>query len=223
MGPVQRMGGDADQLLRGVTGQARVGIERDAVADAGEDARVAGFDREARVRGPTQQAVPLLDLAALALPAHADALARVPLAHAVDEVEAVVPPLGVAGVEGFDPGTGGAQDRRVLRHLARRGVREVAEDREVDARIEVAERQHLEVLEQLRDPLDARQERRHDDHGPRALRHAAQEVEAGQPPRSGEASARGSGRRRAPPRWRAAAGASATHACGQGESLCWCA
>ena len=103
------------------------------------------------------------------------------------EVEAVAPPLGVAGVEGLDSGAGGVQDRLVLRHLARGGVGEVAEDREVDARIEVAEGQHLEVLEQLPDSLDARQQRRHHDHGPRALRHPVQEVEAGQPPRRGEA------------------------------------
>ena len=186
---VQRMGRDADQLLRGVARQAGVGVERDAVADGGEDGAVAGFHREARVRGSPQETVPLLDLAALALPAHEDALARVPLPHPVHEVEAVGAPLGVAGVEGLDPGTGGGQDRLVLRHLARGSVREVAEDREVDVRVEVSERQHLEVLEQLPDPLDARQERRHDDHGPRALRHPGEEVEAGEPPRSGEADA----------------------------------
>ena len=39
VGLVQRMGGDADQLLRGVPGQARVGVERDAVADGREDRR----------------------------------------------------------------------------------------------------------------------------------------------------------------------------------------
>jgi hypothetical protein len=173
------MGGDADQLLRGVTGQPRVGIERDAVVDGGEDGWIAGFDGEARVGGAPQQPVPFLDLAALALPAHEDALARVPLPHAVDEVEAVVAALGVACVQGVDPGSRGAQDLRVVRHLARGGVREVAQDREVDARIEIAESQHLEVLEQLGDPRDAREQRRHDDHGSRALRHAAQEVEAG--------------------------------------------
>ena len=59
----------------------------------------------------------------------------------------------------------------------------------MDARIEVAERQHLEMVDQLADPFDARQQRRHHDHGPRALRHSAQEVEARQPPRNGEARA----------------------------------
>ena len=41
------------------------------------------------------------------------------------------------------------EDRLVPRHLARGSVREVAEDREVDVRVEVAEGQHLEVLEEL--------------------------------------------------------------------------
>ena len=150
VGLVERVGGDADQLLRGVAGQARVGVEGDAVADGGEDRGVSGLHREARVRGSPQQAVPLLDLAALALPAHPHALGRVPLPHAVGEVEAVAAALGVACVEGRDAGARGVEDRLVLRHLARGGVREIAEDREVDARIEVAQRQHLEVLEQLR-------------------------------------------------------------------------
>ena len=188
-GPVERVGGDADQLLRGVARQARVRVERDAVAHAREDGGVAGLDRETGVRGAAQQAVPFLDLAALALPAHEDALARIPPAHAVHEVEAVVASLGVARVERDDAPTSGAQDGLVLRHLAGGGVREVAQDREMDQRIEVAEREHLEALEQLGDPLDARQERRHHDHRPRVLGHAAQEVEARQPPRSGKARA----------------------------------
>ena len=46
----------------------------------------------------------------------------------------------------------GGENRRVVGQLARVGVGEVAEDREMDVRIEVAERQHLEVLEQRRRP-----------------------------------------------------------------------
>ena len=60
----------------------------------------------------------------------------------------------------------------------------------MDAGVEVAERQHLEVIEQLAHPLQAREQRRHHDHRPRALRHAAQEVETRQSARRGEADAR---------------------------------
>ena len=64
--------------------------------------------------------------------------------------------------------------------LARVGVGEVAEDREMDARIEVAEREHLDVLEQRRHRGGARQHRRHDDHRAGVVRNAIGEVEAGQ-------------------------------------------
>ncbi len=74
--PVQRMGDDADQLLRGVAGQAGVGVEGEAVAHAGKDLDVAHLHGEARVRGPAQHRVPLLELAALALPAHPDVSRR---------------------------------------------------------------------------------------------------------------------------------------------------
>ena len=147
--PVQRVGDDADELPRRIARQAGVGVEGDAVAHAGEDAGVTRLDGEARVRRPAQQPVELLELAALALPAHPDAFARVPLPDPVEEVEAVVPALRVARVEGLDSGTRGGQDGRVVRHLALRGVGEVAEDREVDVRVQVAQGEHLEVLEQL--------------------------------------------------------------------------
>ncbi len=75
------------------------------------------------------------------------------------------------------------EDRVVAGQVARVGVGEVAEDREVDVRIEVAERQHLEVLEQRRHRVDAREQRRHDDHRPRVVGNAVGEVEARQPPR----------------------------------------
>ena len=63
------------------------------------------------------------------------------------------------------------------------GVGEVAEDGEVDVRIEVAERLHLEVLDQLVHTGHAGQQGRDDDHRPRLLGDAGGEIEARQPPR----------------------------------------
>ena len=68
--------------------------------------------------------------------------------------------------------------------VARGRVGEVAEDREVDVRVEVAEGQHLEVLEQLAAPRP----RWSSSVGtttmrPRVLGDAGREVEARQPPR----------------------------------------
>ena len=68
---VQRVGHLADQPQRRVARQARVGVERDHVAHVGRHVRVAPADRhEGRVGRAAQQAVELLQLAALALPAH---------------------------------------------------------------------------------------------------------------------------------------------------------
>jgi hypothetical protein len=77
----------ADQLPRRVARQARVAVERDAVADARQDAELAHAHGKARFAGAPQQPVELLDLAPLALPAHPHAFAGVPAACAVEEVE----------------------------------------------------------------------------------------------------------------------------------------
>ena len=81
---------DADQLARDVARQARVAVERDAVPDLRQDVEIADRDDEARVGGAAQQAIELLDLAALALPAHPEPFALVPLAEAVKQEEPVV-------------------------------------------------------------------------------------------------------------------------------------
>ena len=123
-------------------------------------------------RGASQQPVELLELAAFALPPHPRVFARVPAPRAMEQKEAI----GVLGaeppIEILDAGARGGKDRRVLGQLARFGVGEVAEDREMDARIEVAEREHLHVLQQRRHRVGARQQRRHDDHRAGVVRDA---------------------------------------------------
>ena len=180
---VQGVSADPDQLLGGVPGQARVGIEGEAVAHAAEDLDVADLHGEARVRGPAQDGVELLELSPLALPPHPDVLARVPLPHAVEQVEPVRASLAEAGVQGLDAGPRRFQDRLVLRHLLRGGVDEVAQDREVDAGVEIAESQDLDVLDEGGHRGHARQQRGHDHHGPRVLGNSGGELQAGEPPR----------------------------------------
>src|SRR5207249_3909218 len=103
VGAVQGMDDDADELARGLARQPRVAVERDAIAHFREDAQLADLHLEARVGGAAQEAVELLDLPALALPAHPGALAGVPLADAVEEEEAVLVLGGVAEVQLLDP------------------------------------------------------------------------------------------------------------------------
>src|SRR2546422_4790870 len=92
--------------------------------------RVAHVEAEARVLSPPQQAVELFELPALALPADPRALAGVPLARTMEQVEPVGAPLAEAGVQVDDASAGGVQDLAVCRHLGRGGVGEIAEDGE---------------------------------------------------------------------------------------------
>src|SRR6202008_1405270 len=112
----------------------RVRVQRDALADAGQDLERAELDGVAGVGGPAQQAVEFLDLAALPLPAHPGALALVPLARPEEEEEAVSASGRQAAGQGFDALLGRGQDGLVFGLVARGRVREVAEDREMDVR-----------------------------------------------------------------------------------------
>ena len=71
-------------------------------------------------------------------------------------------------------------------HLAARRVDEVAEDREVDARIDVGQRRHLEPLEQFLDLGDRGQQHRNDDHRAGVWRQPVLELETQQPSRADE-------------------------------------
>ena len=89
----------------------------------------------------------------------------------------------VAPVEGLDPRSRRGQDLVVAGIVALGRVPEVAQDREVDVGIEVAERLHLEMLQQVLDAGDAAEQRRNDHHRPRALGNAGFEVQPRQPAR----------------------------------------
>ena len=93
-------------------------------------------------------------------PIHPDTFAGIPLPVAMKQEE----PIDVLGakplVETCDARARRLEQRHIVRHVPRRRVREVAEEGEVDARIHVAQRHHLEVLEERLHPGDARQQRR---------------------------------------------------------------
>ena len=85
-------------------------------------------------------------------------------------------------VERLDAGARGLENRGVARQRLGRRVAKIAEDGEVDVRVDVAERLHLEMREELGDVFDAIENRRHDHHRARRRRHAL-ELEPRQPPR----------------------------------------
>src|SRR6188768_3931599 len=91
----------ADQLAADVARQLRVGIEREHVADRGEQLARRADHRERRLPIAEQQSVQLLELAALALPAHEALLFGVVLAPAMQQPETWAVPA-VALVQGPD-------------------------------------------------------------------------------------------------------------------------
>src|SRR5678815_4168922 len=100
--PVERVRDDPEQLTCRVPRQPCVAVERDAVAHRRQDADVADIGVEAGFGGAAQQAVELLDLAALALPPHPEAFPRVPLAGPVEEDEPAAAGVAVLPVERLD-------------------------------------------------------------------------------------------------------------------------
>ena len=178
--PVQGMRDDADEGARRLARQAGVGVQGDAVAHAGQQIQLSHHEVEARVGRAAQQAIELLELAAFALPAHERPLARIPQARAVQEEE---PPAGdrrMTGVELFDPRRRRRDDRRVARHLRLRSIGEVAQDREVDVGVGIAQGEHLEVLDHLFDAGDVLEQRRNDDERARRRRNARGGVDSRQ-------------------------------------------
>ncbi len=82
----------------------------------------------------------------------------------MEQEEAIGAAVAVLPVERLDAGPRRVEDLGVARQRFGGGIAEIAEDREVDVRIDVAERLHLEVREKLGDLLHAIENRRHDDH-----------------------------------------------------------
>src|SRR4029453_11649413 len=83
--PVEGMRHRADEPLDGAAGQSSVGIEGDDVANPGRHDGARGHD--GGVRRPTQEAIQLVELAALSLPSHPRLLAVVPEPPPVEEKE----------------------------------------------------------------------------------------------------------------------------------------
>ena len=106
---------------------------------------VADVDDEGRVEGASQDAIEFVDLPALPLPSHPEPFARVPLTAPMAQKEPVPP---VRRVQSFDPRDRRGENPCVLGLRLHGRVAKVTQDREVDMRIEVAERLHFNVRDQ---------------------------------------------------------------------------
>ena len=124
----------ADQALDRVARQSRVGVEGDDIADVGRRRAIAGVE-ERRVARAAQQAVELVQLAALALPAHPSPCASFQHAAPMEQQEAIgAGRVRIAGVEPGDAGGGGRQQVGVSRRRLGIGIGPVGQQREMDRR-----------------------------------------------------------------------------------------
>jgi hypothetical protein len=94
----------------------------------------------------------------------------------VEEDEPAAAGVAVLPVQRLDAAARRVEDLRIARQRFGGSVAQVGQQREVQIRIVIAERLDLEVFDQLAGPLDAVQDRRHDDHRPGIVRDG-QEVE----------------------------------------------
>ena len=135
--------------------------------------------RKAGVCRAAEETIELLDLSALPLPADPRLFAHVPLPIAVEQKKPIVRPK--FDVEPLHTRAGALEDRHILWHVRRVRVRKITQNREVDARIHVAEREDLEMFDQHVDTSDAGQHRRDDHHRARVVWNAFRKIEARQP------------------------------------------
>ena len=161
--PVQRVRGRADHLRCRVQRQPRVGVERDDVAHVARVVEPAvGAGEERPGLAAQQQRVQLLELAALALPAHPAALACIPETAAVQQVEArsgaARGPIG--GIQVLDAVARSCEQRGIVRRLLGGRIGPIAEQREADHRIAVGRSMHLELLDQMPHLRDGVQQHR---------------------------------------------------------------
>ena len=152
---VKGMGHGADELPRDIARQLRVRVERDHVLDGREDPLVPHNLREVLAADSPKEPVELEELPPLALVAHPQALAIVPEAGPVDQVELVLRRGQVFPIEHLDSRPGPAQERAVTRKLLRRRIPEVREEREMEVVIAVRQVVDLQGLDEPVDGLGA--------------------------------------------------------------------
>ena len=129
-GPVQRVRQGADEPRRGAARKLGIGVQRDHEANRRRD--VGRLDDERGVGRAAQEAIELVQLAALALPAHPARLALAPEASAVEQMEARFASAGwaVPPVQLVDARARGREQGLVVGRVLRGGIRPVRQQRE---------------------------------------------------------------------------------------------
>ena len=172
---------DAHHLLRRIARQTRVGVERDAVSDRGQPFEFADLGGEAGVDRAAEQAIEFLNLAAFPLPANPRVFRGFHCRSRWNRKKQSACSVPAFALRASTPAVRAFEQRRIARRIGRGRIGEVAQDREVDARVGIAQREHLDVFDQLIHAGGGGQHRGDDHHGPRGFRNAGREIESRQP------------------------------------------
>ncbi len=181
--PVERVRHLADQAAHGIAQQPRISIERDHVAHVRRHVRrPAGRRDERRVRCAAQQSVQLVQLAALALPAHPAPFTVVPYALAVQQQEALAfaRRSRIKAIQPVDALRRGCQQPVVAVGVRRGRVHPVGEQSEVKRAVGARQMMNFQLLDLLAEHSFRCQQHRHGDHRAQVRRNAVEQCEAGQ-------------------------------------------
>jgi hypothetical protein len=144
---VERVGDRPDEARHGAPGKPGVGVERDHVPHVRRRGGGGPPGEDPGRRRAAQKGVELVELAALALPAHPATLGLVPRPSAVEQQEPRTASRGllVALVEPVDRRRRGGEELVVARHVLGRGVEPVRKQGEPDVALAVSQVVDLET------------------------------------------------------------------------------
>ena len=177
------MGQITDQLSRGIARELRIGVERDDVADRGQNRGIADDVRKRIDRPASKVGVQLLELAALPFVSHEETFVGIPGAPPVEQEKHRPQTPAVLGIQRPDPRADQRQQHIVAGHRAARCVVEVRQEREEQVRISIPEITDLQRLQHRGDAGRISQQRRDHDQGAVRGGDPLREIESRQPPR----------------------------------------
>ena len=147
--PIERMGHVTDQCACRIAGQLRVGIQSDDVLDRTQDGRITDNIRECSLLSSPQQAVELLQFAALALITHPHLFVWIPHPGPVKQVEDAWTVLTVGLVERPDSFARVGEKRIIIRQSLLRRVTEIRQQGKEQVGIAITKIADLQGLEKI--------------------------------------------------------------------------
>ncbi len=165
----------ADETGGRITGQLRVGVERDDVFHAAEPVQIADLHREG-VESAAQELIEVEQFAALALPPHPAAFRLVVHAVPMKQEEGRSSVRTVTRIQPFDQFHTQDHERIVL-VLRTVGIGRIGEQREIQVGIAISQEADFEIEREIPHLRFIQKQRRYRDHGGAVLGNPFQEVQ----------------------------------------------